>query len=231
MTTLLLYVSTLLIGVCWTAAQWNAARKEFQQPALKRNWLIASILLFMVVVSFTLTAGGSGWLGDFSLFPPPFAGFFLFIWTTAIYVAYSRFGNALVKHTPMYALIAFHAFRFLAEMIIWNGYIEGLAPRQLTFQGYNYDIVTAATALPVAWWAMRYPRSKVVWAWNLMGFGFLLIIAFIALTSMPNALRLFMEEPTNMWVTRLPYTLLPGVLVTAAIAGHLVIWRKLRNNP
>lgn len=227
MAALILYLATALVGCCWIFAQWSAANKEFTEVALRRNWTVASALLFLVLVSFTLTMGGSGWLSDFQKMPPPMMLFFIAIWGTAFYLAFSRFGDALVKHTPMFALIAFHAFRFLAEMVIWNGFQEGLAPRQMTFEGLNFDVVTAITALPLAWWSTQNPRSKLIWFWNAMGFAFLLVIAFIAFTSFPNSMRLFMEEPSNLWVTRLPYTLLPGVLVTFAIAGHLVIWRKL----
>ena len=33
----------------------------------------------------------------------------------------------------------------------------------------------------------------------------------------------------NTWVADAPYVWLPGVLVQAALWGHLVIWRKLRS--
>lgn len=44
---------------------------------------------------------------------------------------------------------------------------------------------------------------------------------------MPTPLRLFMNEPSNIWVTGSPYVLLPGVLVVAAITGHLLVFRLL----
>jgi hypothetical protein len=40
-------------------------------------------------------------------------------------------------------------------------------------------------------------------------------------------LRVFMNEPANTWITRLPYILLPGVLVQAALCGHLLVLRWL----
>lgn len=228
MTEGLLWFTTLLIGTLWFLAQRDAARKEFKEPAQQRNWIVASMLLFLVMLSFTLTAGGSGWLTDFSRFPPPFLAFFIYIWAAPMYVGFSRFGAALVKHTPLPYLIAFHAFRILAELIIWSAVRKGLAPVQLSFEGYQFDIITGVTAIPVAWWMARHPRSKLAAVWNAMGFFFLLVIGFIAATSMPTPSRLF--EQDNLWVTSLPYTLLPGILVTAAIAGHVIIARKLWNN-
>jgi hypothetical protein len=224
---ILLYCTTALIGFCWILAQRKAAAHEFEEPRQRRSWTTASTLLFLVILSFTLTAGSSGWLADFSKLPPPFAGFFLFIWVAAFYCGCSQFGTALVKHTPMHYLIIFHMFRFFAELILLLAWKEGLAPKALTLEGYNYDIVIAATAIPTAWIAKRNPSSKIIWAWSVLGFLSLLNIAFIAATSMPTPLRLFMEEPSNVWVTGLPYILLPGVLVTAAITGHLIVFRKL----
>ena len=228
MTVGLLYFATGLVGLFWIYGQWIAARKEFTLIAQQRTWMIASTLLFLMIVTFSLTSGQSGLLSDFSRTPPPFAAFFLFIWAAAFYCAFSRFGDALVKHVPIYLMIGFQAFRILAEWVIYRAVHEGLAPVQLSFEGYNYDIITALTAVPVAILAYRKPASPWLWAWNFMGFALLLNVAFIAVTSMPLSFRLFENEPSNVWITATPYILLPGVLVTAAIAGHLITWRKLK---
>ena len=45
----------------------------------------------------------------------------------------------------------------------------------------------------------------------------LLNIGFIAMTSMPTPLRLFMSEPDNRWVAYFPYIYLPGILVVTAV--------------
>jgi hypothetical protein len=223
----LLYFATFLIGVCWIEAQRRAASAEFGRDSrLRTNWLIASVLLFLALVSAAWASGQSEWLSDFERFPPPFAIFFVWIWAAAAYCGFSRFGSALVKHTPMHLLIAFQSFRLLAEWAIYVGVSEGIAPVQLSFHGYNWDILTAISAPFVALHARKNPASKAIVAWNCMGLAFLLIIAFIAVTSMPTPLRLFMSEPTNIWVTKVPHILLPGVLVPAAIAGHMLIFRK-----
>jgi hypothetical protein len=40
-----------------------------------------------------------------------------------------------------------------------------------------------------------------------------------------------MNEPANVWVTRPPFVWLPAVLVLAALLGHLVLFRRLANEP
>lgn len=229
MSAYILYFAVFTVGFCWVMAQLDAANKEFETPPPRRSWVIASWTLFSMIVSGTLMIGAGPWLGDFSKNPPPFAFFVFGIWATAFYIAFSRFGDALVKHTPMWVLILFHSFRLLAELLLWRAFHEGLAPKQMTFEGYNFDVIIAASSLPMASLAFYRPRTVWTWVWNILGMISLLTIMFIAVTSMPVPFRIFMEEPSNIWVTRLPYVMLPGVLVTAAIAGHLIIFRKKWN--
>ncbi len=228
MTEVVLYFTTALIGVCWVFAQWHAAQIAFSSTKARFNWTFAAALLFLCILTATLTAGASGRLSDFSTLPPPIVLFFVSIWLVAGYIAFSRFGTAVVHFTPLHFLIGFQVFRLFAELILWSALQDGLAPRALTLEGYNFDILVALTALPVAYRAKRNPQSKIVLIWNWFGLLSLLNIGFIALTSMPTPLRLFHEEPSNLWVTSLPYTLLPGIMVTAAIAGHLILFRRLR---
>jgi hypothetical protein len=38
----------------------------------------------------------------------------------------------------------------------------------------------------------------------------------------------FHNEPGNLWVTRAPWVWLPTVMVVAAVIGHLLVYRRLR---
>jgi hypothetical protein len=99
----------------------------------------------------------------------------------------------------------------------------------MSFSGYNFDIVSGVTALVVAPLAARgrAPRWLLI-AWNALGTSLLAAIVVVALLASP-LVRAFGSEPeqVNTWVTFFPYVLLPAVLVTAALAGHVVVWRAL----
>ena len=205
------------------AAHFQASAMEFNDKGLRRSWLISAALLYFILVSYVMAIAKTGWLAKFDAFPPPVAMFFVSMVGAACYLGFSRFGTLLVKHTPLAALIAFHAFRILAEVAIFLGVHEGIAPTQLSFEGYQFDIVTGLTAIPVAFLA-RKNLALAFW-WNTMALGFLVVIAFIAFASFPTPLQFFDQD--NLWVTRAPYTLLPGVLVTSAIAGQLLVYRKI----
>ena len=102
---------------------------------------------------------------------------------------------------------------------------------ELSYSGYNLDIVTGAgAALLAALMAagVRVPRAAV-WIWNLWGIWCLIVITAVAIAGSPMV-RAFGDDPrhVNTWVLFFPYVWLPAVLVTLAVAGHVVVTRALR---
>lgn len=64
-------------------------------------------------------------------------------------------------------------------------------------------------------------------AWNTLGLVLLANIVTVALLSAPTPLRVFMNEPANVWITHAPWVWLPAVMVFAALAGHVLVYRRL----
>ncbi|HVG44372.1 MAG TPA: hypothetical protein VM890_06555, partial [Longimicrobium sp.] len=92
-------------------------------------------------------------------------------------------------------------------------------------------IVTGATAILLAaafWLAPQRVSPKVVLLWNVLGSLLLANVVTIAILSAPTPLRTFMNEPANTWITQAPFVWLPAVFVVAALAGHVVVFRRLR---
>jgi hypothetical protein len=128
------------------------------------------------------------------------------------------------------ALVGFQSFRLPLELVMHYAGTVGIMPVQLSYSGYNLDIITGITALLLLValkLGMTVPRS-LLWSWNLWGWFCLVVIAIIAITTSP-VVRAFGDEPQdlNTWVLYFPYVWLPVVLVTAAISGHVIITRKL----
>src|SRR5436190_1263160 len=71
----------------------------------------------------------------------------------------------------------------------------------------------------------RVPRW-VVAVWNFFGLALLVNIVAIAVVSTP-LFRWFGDERLNVFVTYPPFVWLPGVLVMAALIGHILVWRRL----
>jgi hypothetical protein len=142
-------------------------------------------------------------------------------------IARSPAGEALATRVPLAWLVGLPAFRLPLELAMHRAYAEGLMPVQMSYSGRNFDIVTGATAvlLAVALWLGRAPRALVI-AWNVLGLVLLANIVGVAVLSTPMV-AYFGPDRLNVWVTWMPYTLLPAVMVLAAWAGHLVIFRAL----
>jgi fructose-specific phosphotransferase system IIC component len=108
-----------------------------------------------------------------------------------------------------------------------RAYVEGIMPVQMSYSGFNYDILTGITAGALGFWLhrRRVPRW-VVASWNLLGFLLLVNVVTIAIVSTP-VFRWFGNERLNVFVTYPPFVWLPAILVPAALMGHILVWRRL----
>jgi hypothetical protein len=68
---------------------------------------------------------------------------------------------------------------------------------------------------------------RLVLAWNIMGLALLVNIVVVAILSTPR-FAAFGPDRLNTFVTYPPFVWLPTVLVLAALAGHLIIFRAVR---
>jgi hypothetical protein len=99
----------------------------------------------------------------------------------------------------------------------------------MTFEGYNYDILSGIFAIPAGWMMNRNKTSVSVIGicYNLLGIVLLLNILIIAVLSMPTSIRYFMNEPSNLIVGEFPFIYIPGVFVVLAIFMHIFSLRQL----
>ncbi len=188
---------------------------------------------------FALVAGGwlaasaaLGWLGFFADFEsrPPHV-LLLMIPTLGLpfLLGFSRVGSALSQATPLALLIGFQAFRLPLELVMHQAALEGTMPMQMTYTGSNFDIVTGVSALVVGLLAARGRAPRwLLFGWNLLGSALLVTILVVAVLSLPT-FQAFGSAPerVNTWVAFFPFVWLPAGLVSAAVLGHLLLWRRL----
>ncbi|RYD64187.1 MAG: hypothetical protein EOP84_32950 [Verrucomicrobiaceae bacterium] len=154
---------------------------------------------------------------------------FLAVLALGLRLGLSKVGDRLVRGLSLPVLIGFQTFRLPLELVMHRAATEGVMPPQMSYSGWNFDILTGITAIfvGVLLFMGRMPRWGV-WLWNIGGMALLAGIILIAGLSSPMV-RAFGEEPArvNTWVAHFPFVWLPSVLVVAAIVGHVVITRKL----
>jgi hypothetical protein len=119
----------------------------------------------------------------------------------ALYVSLSKIGARVAGTIPMAALVVFQAFRLPLALVL-----NSVAP----YEGWTFDILAGATAIVVA---LLANYRHVVLAWNIAG-----TMLLATVVTMPRD-----------WMTRPPFVWLVALLVPAALAGHILVFRKWRN--
>ncbi|HEU4562216.1 MAG TPA: hypothetical protein VFS20_30585 [Longimicrobium sp.] len=218
----------LIVAAAFPVLLYRAARAAGEPDAGKRGLRAAVLTALWLAVTFA--AGASGRL-SFATMPPTMMLALLVMWAIALRIGLGPVGARLAEHTPLVLLVGVQAFRLPLELLMHRAYTEGLMPGQMSFSGRNFDIVTGTSALLLALamvvWRERVPL-RLVAAWNVMGTLLLANVLTVAMLSAPTPLRVFMNEPANVWITASPWIWLPAVFVMAAIAGHIIVFRRLR---
>lgn len=188
-------------------------------------------VVFGAWMAVTLLAAASGVLARLDFRPPVFPVLMVSVFTLALGTGLGPAGGTLARSVPLATLVGLQAFRLPLELVMHHAGERGIMPPELSFSGYNFDIVTGAGAL-VLWLLMRggiaVPRAAI-WVWNLWGLWCLAVITVIAIATSP-IVRRFGDDPrhVNTWVLYVPYVWLPAVLVVIALAGHVIVTRALR---
>jgi hypothetical protein len=217
----ILVAAALPLGVYWAELRLGTPR-----AAAMRAGAIAAILVTLWLGG-TAAAASAGAL-HFDTLPPTMLVALLLMWALAAWIGLSRVGRRLALGLPLAALVAIHAFRLPLELLMHRAYQEGVMPVQMSYSGWNFDIVTGVTAILVA--GLLLAGRMPLWGvrlWNVLGLVLLANILIIAMLSTPLPFRVFTSEPANVWITRAPFVWLPMVLVMTAMVGHVVLLRRL----
>lgn len=207
----------LLTVLAVAAALVGAAEQRTGALVAAAAWLGFSALL-----------AGSGWLANFAAMPPHFFAFMLPTFVATLALGFSRVGTGMSERLGFGALIGFQVFRVPVEWVLFALHRDGVVPVQMSFEGWNFDVLTGLSAPLVAGLAVRGRIGRRgLLAWNWAGLALLANIVTIAVLSTPTPLRVFWNEPANTFVAGWPWIWLPGFLVPAALLGHLVALRKL----
>lgn len=223
MASIALVLATLFVFATRAASR----RLGDSDVVIARRTLAAAIGITLWMGAFAALAA-SGVLARFDARPPPLFLAMLTIVIGAVALTRSRVGRALGDGLPVAALVGFQAFRLPLELVMHEATRTGIMPVQMSFSGWNFDIVTGVTAIPVAWLAAtgRAPRGLLI-AWNALGSILLATIMTIAAISTPVIAAFGTGAALNTFVAHVPYVWLPSVMVAAALVGHLLLWRRL----
>jgi hypothetical protein len=220
-------------GLTWTFAGLALAIASVFVFAVHRTGTARQTIIAAIATAgwlgITLALARTGMLG-FSTTPPTMMVLIAVALVLATAIGTSGLGRQIATGIPLAALVGVQGFRFPLELMLHRAYNEGLMPIQMSFSGFNFDILTGLSAILVALVLVWKPRSlTLVRIWNTTGIVLLANIVTIALLSAPSPFRAFHNEPANVWIAETPWVWLPTVYVFAAITGHILVYRRIRH--
>lgn len=129
-------------------------------------------------------------------------------------------------------LTALQVIRIPVEMVLFWLYKEKQIPVNMTFEGWNYDILSGITALPMVWLALnnRSTAKRILLVWNSICLGLLITIVTIAVLSAKLPIQQWGFDQPNVAIQHFPFAWLPSVIVPIVLMAHLVSIRLILRN-
>ncbi len=127
-------------------------------------------------------------------------------------------------------LTALHIIRIPVETNLYQLFLNKKIPVLMTFEGYNFDIISGITALIFCCYfiiSKKLISDKILIIWNICGIIMLTIIVSISILSAKTPFQQIAFEQPNIAINEFPNTLLPAVIVPLVLLSHLLALKKL----
>ncbi|WP_338814862.1 hypothetical protein V9L05_06600 [Bernardetia sp. Wsw4-3y2] len=184
------------------------------------------IIIWMLIVG---VLGINGFYQKLGTFPPRFtlllAPAILFI----LILFTNKKGKKFIDSLSLKYLIIVHSVRIPVEITLYHIFLGGLIPDLMTFEGYNYDIISGITA-PIVYYFVFVKKiigQKGLLLWNIVCLGLLINILVIAVLSAQTPFQQLAFDQPNIGVTYFPFVWLPTVIVPIVLFSHLASIRQL----
>ncbi len=179
-------------------------------------------------LSLQMVISSSGYYLEKDMFPPALALLVVPPLLVVLFVVFSGFNIRTLKEFRGGWLTLLHVVRIPVELVLFWLFKEGLVPKDMTFQGRNFDIYIGLSAPLIAFFGYVRPVLPVwvVLIWNVVGLGFLFNIVGIALMSSPGPFHIINLDQPNVAVLNFPFAWLPCFIVPTVLFAHLASIRK-----
>ena len=210
----LAYLSLVVLAAATVVIRSLTGRARFITLGLLVVWLAYAGML-----------GVTGVPGHYDQVPPGLVLLVVPVVLAVLALTLTSSGATLASHLPLRLLLGFQVFRVGVELSLHHLSSLGLAPRIITLEGGNTEILVALTA-PLAAWIVTGPTGRrFAWAWNLVGLASLGNVVVRAVLSAPGPLQLIHAEVPDMAILLYPFTFIPGFMAPLALALHILAFR------
>jgi hypothetical protein len=185
--------------------------------------IVVTVGLWLVIISILSSLQ---FFNDFSTLPPKFTIVVIVPLIVILWATSTPQTREILVHIAPHHILYLQSFRIFVELLLWMLFIDGILPFQMTFEGYNFDILAGLTGPIIGLSIRRNASPALLYVWNTLGLALLINIVSIAILSTPVPFRVFMNEPANTIVTQFPVVWLPGILVPLAYTLHILSIRQ-----
>jgi hypothetical protein len=219
---------TILFALFYT----NEALKKSGYASDKQKKVLIQLTLGCCVwLGYLTIASLNNVFNQFDFFPPlimPLA--ILPPLVVSLWLTFSKKTTLFLLHVSPKFLVGVQSFRIGVELILWQSFLNGYTPIQMTLEGLNFDIVSGLLALIVLFVGFKnnIPNRWIIIGYNFIGLGLLINIVVIAILSVPSPIRYFMNEPANILIGYFPYIFIPAVYVPIAYTFHFFSLKQLQ---
>ncbi|WP_298418245.1 hypothetical protein [uncultured Kordia sp.] len=183
----------------------------------------------IVWISIVGVLGINGFYQKQGTFPPRFA---LLLAPTILFILLlftNKKSRDLMNNFSLKWLTIIHIVRIPVEITLYNVFLAGLIPDLMTFEGYNFDILSGITG-PILYYLVFVKKiigRKGLLLWNIVCLGLLITILTIAVLSAQTPLQQLAFDQPNIGVTYFPFVWLPAIIVPIVLFSHLVSVKQL----
>lgn len=223
---------TTLMSIILILFGFWVINKSFPDPKAqkrKKSYLVSGIILWHIYVYLISI---SGILQNLE-FPPRF--FIFLVLPLFIFIGvfmYKNRNNAWIQNVPKTWPVYYQSFRILIETVFVFTVAAGFLHKEVTMEGYNYDVLFGLSAPLVG---LLYQKNKLsnksIIIWNYIGLAVIAFIIFLFLSTVfaphlygSNVALMPMEAVTY------PYTLVAGFLMPSAVFIHVLSIVQLRKS-
>lgn len=203
---LLLTIIALLIGLTHRALRLGMRRMRYSSKAVK----FTSYSTVIIMATWLVITGFFSFIEIIQRHWLPFVantvGFIVPL--VFMYLLYSsaKINKVVMKMTKQW-FVNIHFFRVFIELMLWFMFFDGIIPKQLTFEGMNFDLVFGLSAPFIAYrcfkskeWSMR-----VAIIWNVLGALSLVWVTLLSLLSTEGPFYIFTDAIPNRLAIQFPF--------------------------
>lgn len=208
----------------------SSLQKQGISKSPRRNKVFKVLFLILAWIGYQFMLSVSGLLSDLGL--PPRVPLLIIVPSfifTGIFL-YKNRKHSLLDHIPLHWLVFFQSFRIFVELLIWGNFKKGFIPVQTTFEGWNFELEFAITALIIGFLFLKKKVSqKIILLWNYLGLAMLAIIVAIFMTSLYTP-SLWGSETTEITAefAKFPYLLIASFFMPLAVFVHVLSIVKIK---